>query len=98
MFFRGDIDVLELTGKSYVECIGPDFSNLDSSLLELGNQSAQMVRGAAGYSDVATSDRASYEEGASFNAVGNDGVLGSIEFFDALHADGRGARPFDTGT
>ena len=45
--------------------------------------------------EVAAGDGSGDEEGAGFDAVGVDLVAGSVEFCDALDADGGGAGAFD---
>ena len=45
--------------------------------------------------DVAAGDAGGGQIGAGFDAVVVDGVLGAVQFFDALDGDGRGAGAVD---
>ncbi len=57
-----------------------------------------MVGSAIGDGEVAVGDGAGYEERASFDAVGDYGVVGAVEFFDAFDFQNTGAVADDLRT
>ena len=80
------------SGHAYRIC---GFTNSHAHFLQLLQQRSQMTRLAGGNHQVAASKRTRHDEGARFNAVGNNAMPRSPQFADTSNADRCRARTFD---
>ena len=69
-----------------------------SRMLQGGDHGAEMFRLRAGDGDALSGNCTRNKEGAGFDAVGDDGVSGAMEFRDSLDLDVLGARSGNLGT
>src|SRR6185369_16525225 len=75
--------------------VGANYFNLRAGLGEFGDDSAEMIRIAIGNGEIASCDCAGNEKCSSFDALGIDAVVGTVEAGDSLHANGGGAGSLD---
>ena len=97
VLFGGDVGGFELAAGADADVVFADV-DADTTLFEFGDERAEVLRFSAVDVEVAAGDGAGHEEGSGFDAVGVDAVARSVEFADALDADGAGACAFDFGS
>ena len=95
VFLGGDVG-----GDEFVAVVNADggmVTNVDGNAdgLQLGDDGAEVGGIAVGDGDVAIGDGSSDEERASLDAIGNDGVGGAVELFDAVNLQSGGVVAFD---
>jgi hypothetical protein len=69
----------------------------DAGFAKLVEHGAEVVRARALHGDFAAGHGGGYGEGCGFDAVGNDLMIGPVQFFDAGDGDGGAAGALDTG-
>src|SRR6267142_1918025 len=98
IFLGGDVGADKFscrpdTQRGFIEDVG-----VNASLLQLGNDRAEMIGCAVSYGQIAASDGARDQERACFDAIGDHGVLGAMEFLCAANAQGGRAVACDAGS
>ena len=98
IFLGGDIGGDELFGTFNPQRALAFAADVRAAFLEFADERAQVLWRAAGEQEIATGDRSGDEKRPGFDAVGDDGMLGAVQLFNALHADRGGAGALDPGT
>ena len=73
------------------------FLDFGADFFQFGNEGLQVFRNGILYEDIALGHGRADHESTRFDAVGDDGVIGAMQFLDAFDADDVGAGTADVG-
>src|SRR3954466_14693232 len=94
MLLRGDVGCFQRTARHNADRVTL-LMHLDANLMQLLEQSAEMLRFAVCDDQIAAGHSGSNDERPRLDAIRDDAVLRSAKFGNALDSDGRSSGPAD---